>query len=157
VLIGGSNGVFHLGADEMRSLAQRLVTCARALKASLIITPSRRTGEANREILKDALVDVPHYLWSGQGENPYFGLLGLADFIVVTVDSVNMVSEAASTGKPVYVADLPGSSPKFWAFHKRLLDEGVTRLLEDKLEPYVYQPLNDVAIVADKVRALLRR
>ena len=51
---------------------------------------------------------MPHYLWDGEGENPYFGLLGLADFLVVTCDSVNMVSEAASTGKPVYVADLPG-------------------------------------------------
>ena len=157
VLIGGSNAVFRLGPEDMQSLAARLVKCARALNGSLIITPSRRTGEANREILKDALVEVPHYLWNGQGENPYFGLLGLADFIVVTVDSVNMVSEAASTGKPVFVADLPGSSPKFWAFHKRLLDEGVTRLLEDKLEAYAYQPLNDVALVAGRVRTLLKR
>ncbi len=157
VLIGGSNGVYRLDADEMRSIAARLAICARALKASLIITPSRRTGEANREILKDALVDVPHYLWTGQGENPYFGLLGLADFIVVTADSVNMVSEAASTGKPVYVAALPGGSAKFWNFHQRLTEEGVTRAFEDKLEPYAYPPLDDVAMVADKVRGLLGR
>jgi uncharacterized protein len=157
VLIGGSNGVYRLGSEEMQSIAARLVACTRALKASLIITPSRRTGEANREILKDALVDVPHYLWTGQGDNPYFGLLGMADFIVVTADSVNMVSEAASTGKPVYVAALPGGSAKFGDFHQRLTQEGVTRPFEDKLEPYVYQPLDDVAMVADKVRAVLSR
>jgi len=157
VLIGGSNGVYRLDADEMRSIAARLAACARALNASLIITPSRRTGEANHDILKDALVDVPHYLWTGQGDNPYFGLLGLADFIVVTADSVNMVSEAASTGKPVYVAALPGGSAKFWNFHQRLTEEGVTRVFEDKLEPYDYPPLDDVAMVVDKVKALLRR
>jgi hypothetical protein len=157
VLIGGSNGVYRLDAETMQSLAARLSSCARALKASLIITPSRRTGEANREILKDALVDVPHYLWTGQGDNPYFGLLGLADYIVVTADSVNMVSEAASTGKPVYVASLPGGSAKFWNFHQRLMEEGVTRAFEDKLEPYTYPPLDDVAMVADKVKALQRR
>ena len=77
---------------------------------------------------------MPHYLWNGEGDNPYFGLLGLADFIVVTADSVNMVSEAASTGKPVYVAALPGGSAKFWNFHQRLMEEGVTRAFEDKLE-----------------------
>jgi uncharacterized protein len=157
VLIGGSNGVYRLGAEEMQGLAQRLAARARALKASLIITPSRRTGNANREILKDELLDVPHYLWTGEGENPYFGLLGMANFIVVTADSVNMVSEAASTGKPVYVAALPGGSPKFWNFHQRLMDEGVTRPFEDTLEPYAYQPLDDVAMVANKVKALLGR
>ena len=157
VLIGGSNNVYRLDSDTMRSLAARLAACARALNASLIITPSRRTGEANREILKDALVDVPHYLWTGQGDNPYFGLLGLADFIVVTADSVNMVSEAASTGKPVYVAALPGGSPKFGSFHRRLLEEGVTRVFEHTLEPYAYRPLDDVAMAADKVKALFRR
>ena len=157
VLIGGTNGVFRLGPDEMKDLAGRLADCARAMKGSLIITPSRRTGHGNREILKDALVGVPHYLWNGEGDNPYFGLLGLADFIVVTIDSVNMVSEAASTGKPVYIADLPGESPKFWDFHKKLLDEGVTRLFEHTLEPYTYQPLYDVATAARRVKALLKR
>jgi uncharacterized protein len=155
VLIGGSNSVYRLGAEEMRDLAARLAACARALKGSLLITPSRRTGEENLEILRDALVEVPHYLWLGQGENPYFGMLGLADFIVVTSDSVNMVSEAASTGKPVYVATLPGGSAKFWNFHQRLIEEGVTRAFKDELAPYNYQPLDDVAMVADKVRTLV--
>ena len=157
VLIGGSNNVYRMDAETMKSLALRLGATALALNASLIITPSRRTGEANREILKDALVSVPHYLWTGQGDNPYFGLLGLADFIVVTADSVNMVSEAASTGKPVYVAPLPGGSPKFQDFHQRLIDDGVTRVFEFKLEPYAYRPLDDVALAAERVRALLRR
>ena len=157
VLIGGSNGVYRLGAEEMRTIAARLVACSRGLNASLIITPSRRTGEANRDILKAALADVPHYLWTGEGDNPYFGLLGMADFIVVTADSVNMVSEAASTGKPVYVAALPGGSAKFTTFHQRLAEEGVTRPFENKLERYIYRPLDDVATVAAKVKALLHR
>jgi mitochondrial fission protein ELM1 len=156
VLIGGSNAVYKLDAETMRSLADRLASAARAVKASLLITPSRRTGEENVELLRDALVDVPHYMWLGHGDNPYFGLLGLADYIVATSDSVNMVSEAASTGKPVYVAKLPGGSPKFNAFHDRLVAEGVTRVFEDKFESYTYEPLDDVSAVAAKVRTLLR-
>jgi mitochondrial fission protein ELM1 len=156
VLIGGSNAAYRLGPTEMTRLACQLVSVARDLKASLLVTPSRRTDEECLTILKAELAPVPHYLWDMRGENPYFGLLGLADFIVVTGDSVNMVSESASTGKPVYVVDLPGGSAKFERFHRALRDDGVTRVFAGKLEPYSYTPLDDVGAVAARVEALLR-
>jgi uncharacterized protein len=156
VLIGGSNAAYRLGPAEMTPLARRLASVARDLKGSLLVTPSRRTDAECLEILKTEFAAVPHYLWDMRGENPYFGLLGLADFIVVTADSVNMVSESASTGKPVYVVDLPGASSKFERFHRALRDEGVTRPFAGKLERYSYTPLDDVAAVAQRVEALLR-
>ena len=156
VLIGGSNAVYRLGAAEMTALAAQLVHAARENSASLLITPSRRTGTENLRILKAALGATPHFLWDGEGDNPYFGLLALADFLVVTGDSVNMVSEAASTAKPVYVAQLPGVSEKFARFHRLLRDDGVTRAFPAPLENYAYKPLDDVAAVAVRVAALLR-
>ncbi|HYK79818.1 MAG TPA: mitochondrial fission ELM1 family protein [Micropepsaceae bacterium] len=156
VLIGGSNAAYRLGPAEMTKLSHELAAVARDRKASLLVTPSRRTDEECLAILKAELAAVPHYLWDGRGENPYFGLLGLADFIVVTGDSVNMVSESASTGKPVYVVDLPGDSAKFERFHRALRADGVTRVFAGKLEPYVYAPLDDVREVAARVEALLR-
>jgi len=156
VLIGGSNAAYRLGKLEMTTLARQLASCARDMKASLLVTPSRRTGEEALRILKAELDGVPHYLWDMEGENPYFGLLGLADFIVVTSDSVNMVSEAASTGKPVYVAHLPGGSAKFARFHDTLRKDGVTRPFAGTLAAYFYAPLDDMAVVAARVKALLR-
>ena len=156
VLLGGSNAVYRMGAADMSALAAQLGQAAREKFASFLITPSRRTGEENLQILKTALAGVPHFLWDGVGDNPYFGLLGLADFIVVTADSVNMVSEAASTGKPVYVANLPGGSEKFARFHRALRADGVTRPFVGALESYAYKPLDDVAMVAARVRTLLR-
>jgi hypothetical protein len=156
VLIGGSNAAYRLGPAEMTKLARQLAAIARERKASLLITPSRRTGEECLAILKTELTGVPHYLWDMSGENPYFGLLGLADFIIVTADSVNMVSESASTGKPVYIVDLPGASAKFARFHRALRDDGVTRVFAGELEPYAYTPLDDMVAVAARVRALLR-
>ena len=155
VLIGGSNAAYSLGPAEMAILARQLAACARAMKASLLITPSRRTGEQPLRILKAELAQVPHYLWDMTGENPYFGLLGLADFLVVTGDSVNMVSEAAATGKPVYVFDLPGGSAKFDRFHRALRAEDVTRPFAGTLAPYTYAPPDDVATVVARVKALL--
>jgi mitochondrial fission protein ELM1 len=157
VLIGGSNAAYRLGPAEMTKLARQLGTVACDLKASLLVTPSRRTSEECLAILKAEIAPVPHYLWDRRAENPYFGLLGLADYIVVTSDSVNMVSESASTGKPVYVVDLPGGSAKFERFHRALSEEGVTRFFAGSLVPYSYTPLDDVRAVAARVEGLLRR
>src|SRR3546814_15097915 len=95
----------------MTRLAGQLATLARD-GWGLMITPSRRTGRRNEEILRRALAGLPAEIWDGDGENPYFGILALADHVVVTGDSVNMVSEAASTGQPVHVVHLQGSSAK---------------------------------------------
>jgi hypothetical protein len=156
VLIGGSNAAYRMGAAEMTALARQLASAARAIRGSLLITPSRRTGAENLRILKAELSDVPHDIWDGQGENPYFGILGLADFLVVTCDSVNMVSESAAAGKPLYVFDLPGGSDKFARFHRLLREEGVTRTFTGTLANYTYAPLDDVSMVATRVRMLLR-
>ena len=67
------------------------------------------------------------YVWNGQGENPYFGLLALADAILVTCESTNMAIEAAATGKPVYIVDIPGGDPKFDRLHASLKARGITR------------------------------
>jgi mitochondrial fission protein ELM1 len=156
VLIGGSNSVYQLTPYEMTPLAQQLANLPKTIGGSLMVTPSRRTGEANLNILQEALKGVPAYVWNGQGENPYYGMLALADYIIVTCDSVNMVSEACTTGKPVYVIDLPGGSNKFRRFHQSLRDDGLVRPFMGKLEPYNYQPLNDVQLVANRIREMMK-
>ncbi len=156
VLIGGSNAVYQFGEREMIPLSVQLANVARDNKASLLVTPSRRTGEANLVILQAALHDVPHYVWDGTGPNPYYAMLALADSILVTCDSVNMVSEAATTGKPVHVIQLPGGSAKFNRFHQALQDDGVTRPFNGKLETWSYAPLNDMELVTARVHALMQ-
>src|ERR1700676_4277379 len=105
VLIGGSNRVYRLTPAIAAALGEQLVALA-ARGFGIAITPSRRTGEAALKAIAEPLRGVPHYFWDGTGENPYFGLLGHADALIVTGDSVNMVSEAAATGKPVHVVEL---------------------------------------------------
>jgi mitochondrial fission protein ELM1 len=156
VLIGGTNAAYRLGAAEMTALASELVSSAHAMSASLLVTPSRRTGEENVRILKEKLAGVAHFIWDGTGDNPYFGLLGLADFIVTTPDSINMISEAASTGKPLYVAQLPGGSEKFERFHRLMREDGLVREFKGMLMPYRYAPLDEVSMVAERAKALLR-
>ncbi len=148
VLIGGANGAYDFPEAVMVDLAVKLTAMARATGAGLLVTASRRTRAANEAILRTALAGIPSFLWDGTGENPYFAFLGLADAIITTPDSINMVSEAASTGKPVYVADLPGGSRKFDAFHQGLRDDGVTRRFTGVLERWSYPPLDDTPRIA---------
>ena len=155
VLIGGANGAYRMDAAATTELAARLVDLAES-GAGLLVTPSRRTGTANEAILRRALAGRSAFLWDGTGENPYFALLGLADAIVVTPDSVSMVSEACSTGKPVLIAELPGGSAKFDAFHRGLRDDGITRRFEGRLEQWSYPPLDDTARVATEIWRRLR-
>ena len=151
VLIGGSNDVYSLTPTLTGELADRLAELARDRGAGLLVTPSRRTGADNEAILRARLKDLPALVWDGSGENPYYGYLGLADIVLCTSDSVSMVSEAASTGKPVYIIELAGGSAKFRRFHDRLYADGIARPFAGALEAWHYQPLADTAQVAEVV------
>ena len=152
VLIGGANAVYNFTPQDMTRLAAQLVALAKSTGGSLMITTSRRTGEANTAHLREAIKGVPHVLWTGEGANPYYGMLGWADSILVTADSVNMTSEACATGKPVHVIPLMGGSEKFRRFHQALRDDGLTRPFKGKLEHWLYPPLRDVELVAARIR-----
>ncbi|HWA23408.1 MAG TPA: mitochondrial fission ELM1 family protein, partial [Caulobacterales bacterium] len=106
VLVGGPNGKYRFSPRLARDLCEKLEGLAP--HGSFLITTSRRTPEAVGWTIKQWMGTKPARLWMGGADNPYLGFLGLADAIVVSADSVNMAGEAASTGKPVYVLELPG-------------------------------------------------
>ncbi len=144
VLIGGPNRVFRLDTAAIDRLAEGLRALARAHGASLAITASRRTGPAMIKRLREGLRETPAYIWDGTGDNPYFGLLGLADAIVVTGDSVNMISEACTTGKPVYIFELAGGEgSKFSAFHDAVYARDLARPFDGALEDWRPEPLRE--------------
>jgi uncharacterized protein len=145
VLIGGKSKNHDFPAESAEVLAERLQALAAATGGGLMVTASRRTGEANAARLRDKLDQPPHWYWDGTGDNPYFAFLAAADAIIITDDSVSMASEAAATGKPVYLFRLPGGTPKFERFHASMAARGITRPLPEQftgpLAPYTYPPL----------------
>jgi mitochondrial fission protein ELM1 len=153
VLIGGNNRVYRLTPVIAAALGRQLAGLA-AQGFGIAITPSRRTGEAALKALMEPLRHVPHYLWNGTGENPYLGLLAHADALVVTGDSVNMVSEAASTGKPVHLVALEGGSAKFQRFFRRA---GIARAFTGSIERWAYSPPDDTERAAAEIRRRIFR
>lgn len=148
VLIGGSTKVFSLTAGIARGLAENL----KKIEGGLMVTASRRTGAENALYLRGALEGKKTYFWDGMGDNPYMGFLAWADAIVVTSDSVSMLSEACTTGKPVYMIALEGQSRRLGLFHKAVMGRGMVRPFEGKIEQWDYEPLRDADLVADEIR-----
>ena len=71
-------------------------------------------------------------------------------------NSASMISEAATTGKPVYVLPLKGGSPRFDRFHQALLREDIVKTFTGKLESCRYTALNDAAMVAEEIRKRMK-
>jgi len=146
VLIGGSSKAYTMNETVTNRLAAQL----RDLDARLMVTSSRRTGAKNEAILRQALPNA--YFYDGGGENPYFAMLHAADYILVTADSASMLSDACSTGKPVYMIDLEGGHPRIDRLHKHLQDLGAMRRFDGNLETFTYEPLNDAMKIADAIK-----
>jgi uncharacterized protein len=148
VLLGGNSKAHTMTQAVMQRLGAQLS----GLPGTPLITASRRTGEDEKQAFLEALGDKPHYFWDGTGANPYFGILAWADYILVTADSVSMLGDAATTGKPVYMISMEGGSSRFDKFHANLIEKGYIRPFEGTLEHWHYQPLADSAHIADEIR-----
>ena len=155
VLIGGANGRFRLDAAVGAALAGQLAGMMSADRVGLALTPSRRTDPAVSRVLSDTLVPLGGWVWDGTGDNPYFGLLALADCIVATVDSVSMVSEAVATRAPVLLAELPGRSRRISLFIEGLIGDGRARRFAGRYATWPVEPLDDTPLAAAEMRRRL--
>ena len=153
VLVGGSNRRYKLTAADIAGFANNLADFAVTHGAGLMVSTSRRTPEHGIAALQQCLEDVPHLLWAGQGENPYFAYLAAADAIIVTSDSGNMMSEACATGKPVYIAEIKPEQGRLKLFQEQLIAAGMARPFDGELETWHYPPLRE----AERIAAQMRR
>lgn len=152
VLLGGTNQRYTLDEAYAHRLADKLICALTQHGGSVLITPSRRTAPAVTDILRERLKSYSTVIWDGKGENPYFAYLALADYLVVTADSVNMASEACYTGKPVYVDGLTGGRGKFEDFHRQLQLRGCTRPFIGELEKWEYVALDETRRAAAQIK-----
>jgi hypothetical protein len=148
VLLGGNNGRFRLDRDAGTRLAADLATMAEQDKVGIVVTPSRRTDPAVTDLIRAALAPSGGWVWDFAGDNPYFGILALADLIIVTQDSVSMISESVATAAPVMIAPLPGSWRRQGLFLKPLQDEDRIRPFEGRFSTWKVTPLNDTPLAA---------
>lgn len=153
LLIGGTSKTHKLDKDAHQAhlgAAQTLIKAGQ----SLLITTSRRTPDFAVLDWKRFASDHDHvWLHDGEGPNPYFAFLGGAEMILVTEDSTNMLTEACSTGKPVFRLPMSGTPGKFQILYDALETRCGVTLYQGELEEADYPPLNETARIAQHVWA----
>jgi len=155
VAIGGPTRRSAFTEAHAHRLAESLARTRRA-GFGLAITPSRRTPMTVRRILEAAFArDARVFIWDLEGDNPYLGILACADALIVTGDSVSMVSEAVATGAPVEVLDL--GQGRHELFLDALIERGLARRLGDPALAVQRAGGYDATIeAADAVKRLLQ-
>ncbi len=157
VLLGGPRHGIALDVDYANELGGRLLKHQQREGGSVLVLGSRRTPAALIEAFRLMLRGVPGLLWAGHddGRNPYPGVLGWDDRLVVTPDSVNMLCEACAVGCPVQTwlsAPLP---PKIERFHHTLRSAGLLHDLGESAPPNTTAPLRETETIASTLAALI--
>lgn len=153
VLLGGPRRELHLGGDYAERLGQALRARWQHDGGSILLLASRRTPPELIDAVQRHLEGIPAMVWrhEGDGRNPFSGALGWAQRMVVTPDSVNMLSEACATGVAVHTL-VRGRLPlRLARFHARLRGRGLLHDI-DAPAPDRQTPLRESVRVAEQVR-----
>ena len=156
VLIGGPRHGLDMSDAWFEAFLARVNALAASAGGSVLVSTSRRTPDTWRALSRQQLrADCVHF-WNGaqDGASPYSGYLAAANRIVVTPDSVNMLSEACATGTPVFTWLPATAQGKLVALHAELRDQGWLHVLDNNVYFSTLQqppPLRELGIVAGKV------
>ena len=157
-IIGGPNKYYNYSEKQIHELFNKVKTLFTPDKFKIIVIPSYRTPE---NILKIAFntFSINHHVVKNIDKKAYLSALAISNYIVVTCDSTSMISEAAITGKPVYIAMMKSFKPtgRFKKFYSQLKDLGITRELEDRVESWSYKSLNEVNRIAPIVKTRIKK
>jgi mitochondrial fission protein ELM1 len=123
LMLGGDSDNFHLSQVLLKTISVQLKVSLEQLDAELLITTSRRTPKSLEGLLKEEFAGYSRckLLVIANQENipeAVGGILALSEIIIVSPESISMISEAVNSAKYVIVIDSPDISRK----HRRFLD-----------------------------------
>ncbi len=154
IMIGGDARTLTLDQHVINRIA-RLIRTLRKDGFSVIVSRSRRTEAVLWQGLRSRFSDDQVRFYDGIEDgsvfNPYPALLGLVKLVFVTEDSVNMISEAAGAGVPVYTVALPGKLGKFRSLYQALARRGIVRRYRGEICNWHCQPLDEANRIAPQV------
>jgi len=156
VLLGGPSRGTQFGAAEAADLLGKLAALRARIGGGLAVVPSRRTPDEVLQLFQRAAQDDPGvWVWDQTGDNPYVGVLALADRLVATGDSVSMISEALATDRPVEVF-FGQVRRRHAGFIETLIARGETRWFDGEAAPAAHRkPIDTTAEAGAVVKRLL--
>ena len=156
-IIGGPNKYYAYSEKIIHQTFNKVKTLFTPDKYKIVVIPSYRTP-AN--IIKKAYdtFNFNHHVIKEVDKRAYLSALAISDHIVVTCDSTSMISEAAITGKPVYIAMMKAikNNYRFKNFYTKLNKLGITKELENNVENWSYDNLNEVNRIAPFIKSKMK-
>ena len=157
VLIGGNSRHHKITNSLLDLIITKLNLIQSQKKIKVFILFSRRTEKKDYLYLKKKLLNKNFFfILPDSKQVSYLNAISFAKAIIVTSDSVSMVTEACSTGKPTYIIDIPTKSKKFSLFIKNLIDLKLADYLKDSISlKNKHKALNDIDVIVKKIRKKL--
>jgi mitochondrial fission protein ELM1 len=124
----------------------------------VIIIPSMRTPQNIIEKAKNYF-DKDQIIIPNVDKKAYLSSLKISDHIIVTCDSTSMISEAAITGKPIYVAQMPAikNNQRFKSFFNLFESLNIIKELNNSIENWTYTKLNETNKIANQIKEKIKQ
>ncbi len=153
LILGGPNKYYNYSDENMISIFSRINRMLKEHNLQLIVIPSNRTPKKTIELSKEYFTDNRTVI-DVVDKSAYLSSLALSKYLVVTCDSTSMISEAALTGKPVYVAMIPAlrNDKRFQRFRSLFEKLNIIKILENKLETWNYEKINEADRIALEIK-----
>ncbi len=144
LIVGGPNKYYDYNKDIINEIFLKIKKNFIEKNFQLILIPSMRTPQKIIDLAK-SYFDDNQIIIDKVDKKAYLSSLKLSDYIIVTCDSTSMISEAAITGKPIYIAQMSPVKQndrfkKFFGLFKAL---NIVRDLENSIENWNYEKLNE--------------
>jgi mitochondrial fission protein ELM1 len=156
-IVGGPNKYYNYADDIIDVIFSKVKKNFIDNEYQLIFIPSMRTP---KDIINKAkeFFDYNQIIIQDIDKKAYLSSLELADHIVVTCDSTSMISEAAITGKPIYVAQMPNikKNDRFQKFFQLFNSLNITKNLENSVEKWNYKKLNETDRISSYIKDRLK-
>jgi mitochondrial fission protein ELM1 len=149
LIIGGPTKYYDYSDENIEKIFNNLKTLVEKKEYQLVIIPSMRTPKSIIEKAK-LFFGERHTVIESVDKKAYLSALAISEYIVVTCDSSSMISEAALTGKPIYIANIEPkkNDNRFQQFRNLFKELNITRNLGEDLENWNYQKLDETNRVA---------
>ena len=157
LILGGPNKYYNFDDIQLINIFNEIKSKFVSKDYKIIVIPSMRTPKKSIELAKKEMSSCGHVV-SSVDKQAYLSAYALADYVVVTCDSTSMISEAATSGKPIFVAHMRAkkNNYRFKRFFELFKQMGITRDLGEKIESWTYNKHNEAQRIATEIKSKIK-
>jgi len=158
LILGGPNKYYSFDNEEISKIFDQIKISFISKGYKVAVIPSMRTPKKTIQLAKEKLINNA-YIVSEVDKKAYLSSFAIANSIIVTCDSTSMISEAAVSGKPIFVAHMKTkrNNYRFKRFFKLFRDMGIIRNLGEKVEEWNYNNLNESKRIAELINQKINK